>query len=136
MAANINLAAFKRTPFVIDIAIVGPNYTGAAFAMHIRNHAGDTGSPLITLSAATAGTQGVSAAYDPAYIYVRDGEEITAPASIVTIQVDEATLEALSLNNPTGKAVALEYDLHITPSGDIKRVALFGSFAIYPGVTI
>lgn len=136
MAANINLAAFKRTPFVSDIAIVGPDYTGAAFAMHIRNRPGDTGSPLITLGAASAGSEGVSVAYDPAYLYVRDGVEITELASIITIRINEATLEALSLNNPTANPVGLAYDLHITPSGEDKRVASFGTFAIYPGVTI
>lgn len=134
MAAELNIAAFKRVPFVDDIAILGPNYTGAAFAMHIRNRNGDTGTPLVSLAGATAGTQGVSVTYDATYVYNDVGD--TAPASLIKIQVDEATLEALSLNNPTDKPVVLAYDLHLTPSGGIKRVELFGQFIINPGATI
>jgi len=134
MAAELNIAAFKRVPFVDDVAILGPDYTGAAFAMHIRNRNGDTGTPLVALATATAGAQGVSVAYDATYIYNEAGDE--APASIITIQINEATLEALSLNNPTQKPVALEYDLHVTPSGGVKRVELFGQFTINPGATI
>lgn len=134
MAANLNIAAFKRTPFIDDIAILGPNYTGATFLMHIRNKNGDTGTPLISLAGATAGTQGISVTYNAAYIYNEAGD--TAPASLILIQIDEATLEALALNNPADKPVELAYDLHVTPSGGIKRVELFGQFIINPGSTI
>lgn len=134
MAAELNLAAFKRVPFVDDVAILGPDLTGAAFAMHIRNRNGDTGTPLVSLATATAGTQGISVTYDAAYIYNEAGDE--APASLILIQINEATLEALSLNNPTEKPVELAYDLHVTPSGGVKRVELYGKFTIYPGATI
>ncbi len=138
MAAELNLPAFKRVPFLepdgCTVAIVGPNYTGAAFAMHIRNRSGDTGVPLISLVNAAAGVQGISVTYDAAYIYNDAGD--TAPASKILIQVDEATLEALSLNNPTDKPVILAYDLHVTPTGQPKRVEFFGQFIINPGTTI
>ena len=134
MAAELNIAAFKRVPFVDSVAILGPNYTGAAFAMHIRNHNGDTGTPLVSLATAAAGTQGISVTYDAAYAYNDVGD--TAPASKILIQIDEATLEALSLNNPTEKPVVLAYDLHVTPAGGVKRVELFGQFIINPGATI
>lgn len=134
MAAELNIVAFKRVPFVDDVVILGPDYTGAAFAMHIRSRNGDTGTPLISLSNASAGTQGISVTYDASYIYNDAGDE--APASLILIQIDEATLEALSLNNPTEKPVDLVYDLHVTPSGGVKRVELYGQFTIYPGATI
>lgn len=134
MAAELNISAFKRTPFVDDIAILGPDYTGAAFLMHIRNKNGDTGSPLISLAGATAGSQGISVAYDADYIFNSSGD--TSPASIITIQIDEATIEAISLNNPTEKPLDLVYDLHVTPTGEPKRVELFGQFIIRPGSTI
>lgn len=134
MAAELNIVAFKRVPFVDDVVILGPDYTGAAFAMHIRSRNGDTGTPLISLSNASAGTQGISVTYDASYIYNEAGDE--APASLILIQIDEATLEALSLNNPTEKPVDLVYDLHVTPSGGVKRVELYGQFTIYPGATI
>ena len=134
MAANFPLSAFKRVPFLTEIAILGPDYTGADFAMHVRNFEGDTWSPLISLADATAGTQGVSVTYDAAFIYDDAGSE--APASIIAIQIDEATLEAIALNNPTNKVLTLYYDLHVTPTGEAKRVELYGTFSIYPGVTI
>ena len=134
MAANFPLSAFKRVPFLTEIAILGPDYTGADFAMHVRNFEGDTWSPLISLADATAGTQGVSVTYDAALIYDDAGSE--APASFIAIQIDEATLEALALNNPTSGPLELSYDLHITPIGGVKFVAAYGKFTIYPGVTI
>lgn len=134
MAAELNIAAFKRTPFVDDVAVLGPNWTGAAFLMHIRNKNGDTGTPLISLATATAGTQGISVTYNAAYVY--DDAGSTAPASLVLIQIDEGTLEALALNNPTDKPVELAYDLHVTPSGGRKAVELYGQFIINPGATI
>ena len=134
MAANLNIAAFKRVPFVDDAAILGPDYTGATFAMHIRNKNGDTGTPLVSLAGATVGAQGISVTYNPAYVYDEEGS--TAPASVILIQINETTLESLSLNNPTEKPVELAYDLHVTPSGGAKRVELYGQFIIYPGATI
>jgi hypothetical protein len=102
--------------------------------MHIRNQPGDTGTPLLSLATATAGSQGISVTYSPAYVYNDAGS--TAPASLILIQIDEATLEALSLNNPTNSPLVLAYDLHVTPSVGAKRVELFGTFTIDPGVTI
>ena len=134
MAAKLPIYAFKRVPFLDSVAILGPDYTGAAFAMHIRNNNGDTGTPLVSLAGATAGTQGISVTYDAAYIYNEAGN--TAPASLILIQIDEATLEALTLNNPANEPMVLYYDLHVTPSGGVKRVELLGTFTIYPGVTI
>lgn len=140
MAAQILLTAFKRVPFLdldgVTFAFVGENWTGAAFAMHIRNNPGDTGSALISLSGASAGSQGVSVTYDADYLYVDKGVEITAPASLVLVQIDEATLEALSLGTPSDDPVELHYDLHVTPSGGTKRVAAYGAFNLMPGVTI
>ena len=134
MAAKLPLSVFKRVPFIDDVAILGPNYTGAAFAMHIRNNTGDTGTPLVSLANATAGTQGISVTYEAAYVYNEAGD--TAPASLISIQIDEATLESLTLNNPTNEPMVLYYDLHVTPTGQAKRVELLGTFTIYPGVTI
>ena len=134
MAAKLPIYAFKRVPFIDSVAILGPNYTGAAFAMHIRNNTGDTGTPLVPLATAAAGTQGISVTYDASYIYNEAGN--TAPASLILIQIDEATLEALTLNNPANEPMVLYYDLHVTPTGQAKRVELLGAFTIYPGVTI
>jgi hypothetical protein len=133
---TLPLAADKRTPFEKDIAIVGPDWSGATFLMHVRAQPGDTGSPLLSLANASAGSQGISAVYEADYTHVYDGQTLELPATILTLFIAEASLEALSLNNPTNQPLNLAYDLHITPSGGVKFVALQGAFTINPGVTI
>lgn len=136
MTAELDIAAFKRVPFDDDVAIIGENLTGATFLMHIRAHAGDTATPLVSLGNAAPPTQGVSVTYNPAYQYQDGSELITAPASLVRICIDEATLEALALGTPYDEPVELFYDLHTTPSGGTKRVQFGGKFILKPGVTI
>ncbi len=141
MSVTIDLSADKRVPFIDEdgatIVFVGENFAGGSYAMHIRNHPGDTGTPIVSLAGATAGTQGISVTYDTDYIYVdENGDDQTGPASLVLIQIDEATIEGLSLGTPTDEPVILHYDLHVTPSGAAKRVVSRGKFIIDPGVTI
>ena len=128
MTGIVNLPlADKRTPFVEAIAFQGLDFTGAAFLMHFRNQPGDTGTPVISLANATAGTQGLSVA-----VATSGG----VPTSTLTIRIDEATMEALPFASPTSEYLILHYDLHITPSGGTKRVWLRGLFYVDPGVTI
>ena len=142
MAANVPLSAFKRVPFVAEDgctwAFVGYDWTGATFLMHVRNNPGDTSTPTITLTGASAGSEGISVTYDTDYSYIdpTSGQAVTAAASLVLVQINEATLEALSLGTPAKDPVELAYDLHVTPSGGVKRVAVYGTFNILPGVTV
>lgn len=136
MTARLDIPAYKRVPFDDDVPIIGENLTGATFAMHIRSHPGDTGTPLVSLANAAAPSQGVSVTYNAAYQYQDGAELITAPASLIRICIDEVTLEALSLGTPYDEPVDLHYDLHTTPSGGAKRVQFGGNFILKPGVTI
>jgi hypothetical protein len=136
MAVKFDIPADKRTPFVDSIVMVGPNWSSAAFLLHIRNNPGDTGTPLVDLSNAAAGLQGISATYNAAYSYEYEGVATISPATIITVQIDEANIEALSLGTPYDKDLALHYDLHVTPSGGIKKREIYGLFIISPGVTI
>ena len=53
-------------------------------------------------------------------------------ASIITPQIDEATLEALTY---TGAAdLVLYHDLLVTPSGLPQRAELYGTFTITQGI--
>ena len=136
MSVNLPISIDKRTGFTDEIVIIGPDYSAAAFKIDIRNQKGDTGTALIALVTADSGSQGISATYDAAYVFDNNGTEETAPASIITIQIDEATIEALDLGNPAREVVDLVYDLHITPSVGLKFVQCGGSFKIDPGSTI
>lgn len=141
MTVIIDLTADKRVPFLDEdgatFVFVGENFAGSVCAMHVRNNPGDTGTPILSLTDATAGTQGISVSYDPDYFYVDEkGVEQSAPASLVLIQIDEATIETLPLGTPNDKPLDLHYDLHVTPTGAPKRVVAAGRFIIKPGVTI
>lgn len=142
MAVTLNLEAYKRVPFVDDDGATwvffGEEWDDATFAMHIRNNPGDTGTPLVSLANASAGSQGISATYEASYVYVdpETDEEVTGPATLVLVQIDEATLESLALGTPYDKPVSLHYDLHVTPSGGSKRIPIEGAFILKPGVTI
>lgn len=129
-AAHLDIAAYKRVPFKEDIAIAGPDWSEALFAMQIRQHWGDAGAALLTPS--------LSIAYDPDYVYYdeRKRTEVVVPATIVTLSIPEASIEALPLAASEQKPLELVYDLHVTPSGGTKFVLLQGAFNIYPGATI
>ena len=137
MAIEFPIECFKRVPFIeqggCTLAILGPNWVGQAFLMQIRNNKGDFGTPLVSLTGQAAGTQGISATYDPLYIYNDAGN--TAPATKLLIQIDETTVENLALNNPTNTPLVLHYDIHVG-TGLTKRVEFFGTFTIQPGVSI
>lgn len=130
-AAQLDIAAFKRVPFADNVVIVGPDLSAAAFAMQIRQHWGDSGTALLTPT--------LSATYDPAYVYYDPRRKITVgpvPATIVTIAIAEADIEALPLAAEEEKPLDLVYDLHVTPVGGVKLVLIAGAFIIYPGSTI
>ena len=133
MTLRFDLTASKRVPFVGTFAIVGPDWSGASYAMQLRASEGSTGTALVSLATASAGSQGISAAYDATYDLP---DETTAPATEVTVRISESTIEALSLADPSDEPLELWYDLHITPSGGDKLRYMGGRFFIEPGVTI
>lgn len=142
MAAIINLEADKRVPFVDEDGATwvffSEDWDDATFAMHIRQNPGDTGAAVVSLTNATAGTQGISATFDPAFVVTdpETNEDVTGPATLILCQINESTLEAISLGTPSDKPVEFHYDLHVTPTGGVKRVVAEGKFTIKPGVTI
>jgi hypothetical protein len=138
MAFYNPLAPYKRVPFISDqIQIIGPDISASAVLMHVRVKQGDVGVPLITLLNAAVGVEGVSLTYNPAYIYKNAaGVTVTTTATTVIIRINEATIEALQLNNPYYLPLALEYDIHLTPPAQDKQLFCYGPFTIIPGVTI
>ena len=138
MAVRIDISAFKRVQFggasgEGDIPLAGLNWSTAAFAMQIRANPGDTGTALVSLATASAGSEGLSASYDSGYT-LPDGT--VTGATTLRIQINEATMEALAAAARTSEPVNLFYDIHVTPSGSSKRMLCYGKFDVYPGVTI
>jgi hypothetical protein len=137
MRPTIPIAAFKRVPLAHVTFFASVDLTAATFLCHIRQKFGDSGVPIITLSNAAVTAQGVSAIYTSITYY--DSalyKDITVPATIVTMRINEATLEALVMANPTNQPLQLVYDMHITPAGSDKYVAYGGDFNLFPGSTI
>lgn len=135
MAANIPITVVsKRVPWVEDLPVEGPDYSGATFKMEVRQRAGDTGTALITLNNATAGTEGISCTYDTGYVDPETAEIFAA--SVILFQIDETTMEALAGGTPTDSPIELHYDVHVTPVGGKKFVLCYGSFTYWPGVTV
>lgn len=137
MAANLPIGAEKRVPFLRSFAVTYLDYSGATFKMQIRANPGDTGVALVELTDQTAGTEGISVTYEEDFEYVdKLGATVSAPASIILIQIDETTLEALDLGTPYDEDLSLFYDLHVTGGGLAKHIPFAGKFILKPGVTI
>ena len=129
---TLNLTAYRNVPFLEAIRFVGLDFTGGTFALQVRDYVAAEGSALLTLGNATAGTQGLSVV-----VTEEDGLDV----STLTIQIDEATIDALRpwpANGQKAKsgAVALRYDLIITATGLPKSRWLEGAFTIAEGVTV
>lgn len=120
-------AAYVETP----IAFEGRDYSEATLAMQLRQYRDATGSPLVSLTTQDAGTQGLSC------VVTTDGDD--NPTSWITIQIDEATLEAVLPWPANGQKantdVVLFHDLVITGGGHAKRRRAAGTFTIQPGAT-
>lgn len=130
---NFPIGAFRRVPFAPDSTdfegMIWPSTgTGSAvWEMQIRERPGKEGSPLVTLTNAAADLQG---------LYATVSEQDGVSTTHLFIRIDEVTMEALPQPFPVGADVTLYYDIHVTPAGDDKRVALAGPFIVKPGVTI
>jgi hypothetical protein len=135
MAAELNIVVrSKRVPWIDDLPVEGPDYSGATFKMELRQNPGDTGSALVSLTNAAAGSQGISATYDPDYADPETGEAFAA--TVLLFQIDETTMEGLASATPADADIVLHYDVHVTPVAGTKFLLCYGTFTYGPGVTI
>lgn len=139
MAFQLDISVFKHTQWGgaignADLITLGKDWSAATFKLEVRTAKAAAGAALITLNNATAGSEGVSATYDPDYVDPENGE--VAGATIIRPQIDEATLSGLAAASPASADRVLYYDLHVTPSGLPKRVYCYGAFTVDPGVTV
>jgi hypothetical protein len=115
-----------------DIVWMREDVSGATFKMEVRNEPGDTGSALLTLNSAAAGSEGISATYDAGYVHPETGEVVGA--TTIRLQINQATMEALATAADPSDAVEACYDIQKTVSG-VTSLWLYGSFTYAPGVT-
>ncbi len=119
----------KHVSLIYTFTKIGENWSAATFKLTVADTQG--AAALITLNNVAAGSQGVSATYDAGYIHPTSGKVVGATSIIV--QIDEATLEALTF--PTAPAPkVMAYDLLVTPSGSHQRTHAWGALTVNPGV--
>lgn len=135
-----DIVAWRRVPFGgaggdADIVLLGLDWSAATFAMQIRAAPGDTGPALVSLANATAGSQGISAAYDADYVHPTTGAAVGA--TIIRPQIDKATMEGLPVNaDDPAQPVVLYHDIHVTLGALPEFIFRSGKFTVQPGVTI
>lgn len=112
-----------------DIIVLGKDWSLAAFVWTFADSQG--GTVRVTLSNASAGTQGVSAIYDPDYVDPESGE--VTGATIITPLIGEVAFEGLTWGSPATKKT-LSHDLIITPPGLQQLAYCWGVMTIEVGV--
>lgn len=123
----------KHTPWIAGesfgpIIKVGKDWSAAGFVMAFA--VTEAGSPVITLTSASAGSQGVSAVYDADYVHPATGEVVGA--TIISPHIDETTFEALTFTGT--EPLVLHYDFLVTPAGESQRPELFGTLTVHQGI--
>lgn len=127
-AARYDSAGHRYAPHEDYADFVGFDFTGATLKAQVR--ASKNGGPLLVDLA-----QVTSAAAEGVRL-----ESVTVDEGISTSRIawriNETTMEATPLDpaDPDADVVA-HFDLHITPAGGLKYVALAGTFTIKAGVT-
>lgn len=118
----------RWTPFVRTFTFEGIDLTSAVMAAQIRLEPDTPGSPIVSLATVgTVNTQGLR--------LVSAGLISDVMTSIVYMQINETTMEAMPEGNEPGDDVELAWDMHITPSGGVKEKYLYGPFKVRAGVT-
>lgn len=114
-----------------DFIIFGPDYSGAAFALSLAAKPGS--AAIKTIGNAAAGSEGISATFEAAFVHPVSGEQ--GSATIVRPQIDEVSLEGLAWGaTDPAEPLVLAYDLLMTPFGAPQRAICFGTFTLYPGI--
>lgn len=129
MAARVPLNIDRWTPYESPLIVFkGWDLTGAIFRAQIRLKPDTPGAPLVDLqTVTTASAEGVR------LVSVEDHDGV--PWSTVRIRINETTNEALPDAAEIGEVRELHWDMHITPSGGLKRRRLFGPVYVRPGDT-
>lgn len=124
---KLPLAGDRWTPFVRTLTFRGIDLTGAVLKAQVRDRkdGGYVRADLATVE--TANTQGLR--------LLSAGTVDGVLTSVVYMRINESTMEAINAATEVGDDAALYWDMHITPSGGVKQLYLFGPFTVRAGVT-
>ncbi len=114
-----------------NVEVLSVDWSGAAFVLAVSKAEGAAAE--FTLTNQPAGTQGVSAAYDPNMVDPISGGVLGG--TTISPQVNETSLEAITWGSiPAGEPLSLFWELLVTPIGGPQRQLCCGNFKLYPGV--
>lgn len=143
-----NLAADRWVACIRTFSFVDRDFTDATLLSHVRLKKDVSGTPLVNLTNAAAGAEGLriigvftSSIADHIangrLDEVPPGYQLTdvVPVSQVGMRINETTMEGLPFPGERGDDATLQWDLHITPTGGIKDKYLGGDFIVRAGVT-
>jgi hypothetical protein len=122
----------------LTLDFVGYDFSGATFGVQFREYRDQPGAPLLSITNASANSEGVSVSVSQKQI--NDGNSTyTATVSTIIIQLNETTVEGMippgSNGAPVGDKVTVVYDLQIISTGLGKVRWVEGNAPIYAGVT-
>lgn len=121
------LSADRFAPFVATLTFEGIDLTGAVLKAQVRDRK-DGGTVRADLATVTdEDTEGLR--------LLSAGLVDGVMTSVVYVLIDEATMESIPEAAAIGDDLDLYWDLHVTPSGGVKGVYLYGAFIVRAGVT-
>lgn len=148
-AAAVDIVADRWMWFTETYSFIGFNFTGADFAMQVRQTKDTTGTPLIDLSTATGGAQGVELLYAGSATItahmaagrlpgVPDGFSAsdTVTLSQIRIVIDSLVMQGLPFQEERGSDNVFHYDLVVDLPTPTPAIYMRGTFTVRAGVTI
>jgi hypothetical protein len=143
-----DIMADRWVACIRTFSFVGQDFTGAAFASHIRLAPDAAGAPLITLANAAANAEGLSllgvfTSSIQAHINAGRLSEVppgyeasdVVPLSQVVMRINETSMEGLPWPAERGSDATFAWDLHVTPTGLAKDKWIGGAFVCRAGAT-
>ena len=145
----LDIDSDRWTAFEETWEFQGEDFTGAVFSAQVRQTNDATGLPLIdlatVLSASAQGLRIICAGSATVSAHIAAGRLSEVPEGLtgasllalsqVGVRINEATMEALPIAGERGADLILAWDLHVTPSGGLKRKYLGGRFTVLAGAT-
>lgn len=129
--ATKDITVLRNVPWVYAIEFRGVDFTNMSFAFQVRLYRGAAGDPLIDLSMAAVGSEGISLDVD------LSGD---LPVSTLTLNIPESTLDGVTppAGTKAGTDPVLYYDLKSTDADGafIQSRWLEGKFTIHEGITV
>lgn len=124
---NLDLSGDRQTLVLRTLTFEGIDLTDAVMKAQVRDRK-DGGAVRVDL--ATVGSitsEGLK--------LVSAGDVGGVMTSVVSMRINEATMEAMPFGDPIGDDLLLYWDMHITPDGGVKEKYLYGTFTVRAGVT-